>query len=240
MNKIIFNILRLINEDKYIEANKLIEEILKNNNSDKEFDENDLQYFASCLLACRRFDLAVLFFAKANNFSSAAFVEIIRGNLKEAQQLLHKKDESSVNSWCKFLIEVFNKSLLVRSPSFFQIRNFLETTIYYLLLAKNTSFINLLLKKLTKLLETNPDAEKYIAYAYHHFGDEDEAIKLLNNSLKRNPYDGEIYFCLAQIYVQRNLLQDAMAMLENANLFLPEHMPTKILREKVAKSLGSK
>ena len=98
MNEIIFNILRLINEDKYIEANKLIEEILKNNNSDKEFDENDLQYFASCLLACRRFDLAVLFFTKANNFSSAAFVEIIRGNLKEAQQLLHKKDESSVNS----------------------------------------------------------------------------------------------------------------------------------------------
>ncbi|MBI3308234.1 MAG: hypothetical protein HYZ79_02545, partial [Candidatus Melainabacteria bacterium] len=80
---------------------------------------------------------------------------------------------------------------------------------------------------------------KYIGYAYFHYGDLDKSLDLLINSAQRNQYDGEIYFVLGQLYYAKHEYWDALSMLENAALFLPEHYPTKMLKEKILQKIKS-
>ncbi|MDO8610836.1 MAG: hypothetical protein Q7R95_09920, partial [bacterium] len=117
-------------------------------------------------------------------------------------------------------------------PTFLQIRQFLEFTAYHLLIAKNHEYFKSFILNLDELMKINMDSEKIIAGAYFHAGEIDEAIYYFISAARKNEFDGEIYFNLAQIYLLKNDLPEALSMLTNASLLLPEHYPTEALLEK--------
>ena len=88
-------------------------------------------------------------------------------------------------------------------------------------------------KKLNKLLGINIDSEKFIGYAYHNFGDLDNALSILQKVVKENPYDAEIHFVIGKIYFKKNMFHEALEALQNTRLLLPEHMPAIKLIEKI-------
>ena len=234
VNNLFFKMLNLVNEDKYQEVQDILESILNNKSYLDKLTSDCWQFIGDISLAIGKFDLAGLAYDKANNKPGIAFVLILGGKLNEANNILISSNKSSAALWCNFLVDIFSEKWVVKQwPSFLVIRQFLEFTVYYLLLAKRTDFINLLLKKLNKLLDINIDSEKLIGYAYFHFGEIDQSIEFLKNAIKRNRFDGEIYFVLGQIYLLKNTLYEALAMLENAKLFLPHHLPTEELLEKI-------
>lgn len=234
LDDLVFNALYLVNEDKYHEAQNIIESILNNKSYLDNLNTNQWQYIADISLAMGRFDISRLAYERANNNVGVAFTLIILGEIEQAALILADANGSPAINWCSFLVNLFsNKTKVTSYPSFLEIRHFLEFTVYYLLLAKKENFINLLLDKMMKLLDINLDAEKLIGFAYFHFGEVDKGIEFLNNAIKRNQFDGEIYFVLGQAYLTKNSLHEALAMLENAKLFLPHHYPTKDLLEKV-------
>ena len=235
IDKEISKAFKFVNEDKFDEAGKIIEKIL---NYNQDLKSNQLQNIADICLVLGKFELARNTYIKANNLAGVAFSFILLKEIQKAKEVLITIPNSPAKFWCEFLTELFSENTNIQKwPHFFTIRQFLELTVYLLLRAKNQHYINLIIKNLNKLLDINLDSEKYIGYAYFHFGDLDNALFILNNAIKRSPYDGEIYFMLGKLYLQKGSPHDALAMLENAHLFLPEHTPTKELLEKTKSTL---
>lgn len=239
VSDLIFRTLLLVNEDKYELARKNIDKILKASDSLNNLETNDWQYIADISLALGDFNLAKKAYKNANNLEGEAFILILENKLNDAKKLLSKSDTSPASSWCRFLLDLFSGNRFIISwPSFLLIRQFLEFTVYYLLLAKRNDFIEVIFKNLKKFLIINEDSEKFIGYAYFHYGETDRAIEILKNSLKDNQFDGEVYFVLGQAYYKKHSYYDALAVLENARLFLPHHTPTKELLNKVRESIS--
>ena len=227
--------LGFVNEDKYQNAEDVIEYILNNKLYLNELNFTHWQYIGDINLVIGKFDLAKTAYSKskASNLPALAFTLILTNDLEEASNVLKDAPISCASIWCGYLTDLFLKNKVARKyPTFLIIRHFLELTVYHLLLAKNDNSIQLLLDDLGKLLEINQDSEKLIAFAYFHFGKLEEAIRFLNHALKINPLDGEIYFTLGQIHLIKNAPHDALSMLLNAQILLPEHLPTKELLEK--------
>lgn len=239
INKLIFKALGLVSEDKNQQAQEIVESILNNKQYLNKLDAYDWQYIAHISLAIGKFLQAQDAYKKANNFPGVAFILILLGKLDEAKNILMNTNQSPATIWCNFLIDLFSEKKIKSYPSFLFIRHFLEFTVYYLLLAKKVNYIELIFKNLNKLSDMNLDSEKLIGYAYFHYGEVDEAIKILNSSIEKNQFDGEVYFILGQAYLMRGAPFEALAMLENAQLLLPHHVPTKeLLEETRAKVLN--
>ena len=221
---------KFINEDKFNEAEEIIENLLKDSQTLKSVQ---FQNIADICLTLGKFELAGNTYIKANNFSGVAFSFIFQKEIEKAKEILINTPDSPAKFWCMFLTELFSPNKNIKTwPSFLEIRHFMELTVYLLLKSKNQDYITLLIKNLKRLLDINLDSEKFIGYAYFHFGDLNGALSFLNNSIKRNSRDGEIYFVLGKLYLQKGSTHDALTMLENAHLLLPDHAPTKELLEK--------
>ncbi|MBI3590223.1 MAG: hypothetical protein HY094_02455 [Candidatus Melainabacteria bacterium] len=237
IDNLIIKAIKLVNEDKYNEVSEIITAILSDKSCLDKLTANNWEDIAHICILTRRFDLSKTAYMNAKNFECASFALILLNKLDDAKSLLKDVNESPASLWCNFLIELFSRKKDIKLPSFFMIRQFMEFTVYCLLLSNNNQFIQLLLDKLDKLLKINLDAEKLIGYAYLNFGMLDESINFLNRALKRDSLDGEIYFKLGQIYFLKKDFYQSLNMLNNAQLLLPGHYATKVLLEKVSSHL---
>ena len=237
-DNLIIKAIKLVNEDKYEEAFSTIQSILNDSSQVKNLSTNDWQFIGHICLTIGKFDLAKNAYQNANHREGLAFTLIMMKDLKSAKSTLNQTGSSPASLWCEFLAELFSGSKpLKKWPSFLEIRQFMEFTVHCLLIYNNNECIQLLLANIKKLLDINQDAEKLIGYAYFHFGMPEQAIKLLKGSLKKYQFDGEVYYKLGQIYYLQNDLYEALSMLNNAQLLLPDHYATQVLLEKVKSKL---
>ncbi|MBI2996561.1 MAG: hypothetical protein HYY52_07670 [Candidatus Melainabacteria bacterium] len=232
IDELLFKALTLVSEDKYQDVQEVVESVLNNNNYINKLNSHHWQYIADIYLSMGKLDLALNAYYKTDNLAGIAFTLILQGSLDEASKVLSNASESPAKCWCDFLIDLFSNSKIKHWPAFFVIRHFIEFTVYELLLTNNFKYVDLFTSKLNKLMEINLDSEKLIGSAYFHYGDHEQAIKILMNVIKRNPYDGEVYFVLGQIYLAKNLPYAAIPMFNNALLLLPNYYPAKMLLEK--------
>lgn len=215
----------LLNEDKYAEAEASVNLLLKTTNLNS-LTQFQLEQIANIYLQTGNFNTAREIYLKNNDFSGAAFSLIFLQELDKAKEYLKNSDESPLSNWCGFLIEIFEKRLIIKTwPSFLGTRHFLQTTAFLLLKLKNKNYFLLLIKNLKNLLDINLDSEKYISLAYWNYGDKDQAILRINNSIKRNPSDPEAYMILGKICLEKNMLHEALEAFENTILLIPEHKP---------------
>lgn len=240
MDDLIFNALKLLSNDRYDESKTIIESILNNKSHLEKMNERHWQYIADIYLSIGEISPAKSAYSKANNKVGIAFTLILEKNLQEAVAVLAQANMSSAKIWCTFLTGLFLHNRNVKNiPSFLIIRHFLEFTAYSLLSAINNDYLDILLNNLNKLLEVNIDSEKLIGSAFYNFGDFKKAKELFKHSMKHNQFDGENYFLLGRLYYVENDLYNSLSMLENARLFLPNHLPTEELYEKVKTLISS-
>lgn len=229
----IFTALQLVNEDKYDEALEIIQSIIGNPELLEKVTPVHWQNIGDIYLMVCDFTNAKEAYIKANNNIGIAFTLVFTKQLNEAKKVIKSLPDSPPKKWCNFLIGLFDGATWIQWPTFLEIRNFMELTIYLLLKTENQTYLNQILKNLKRLLDINLDSEKLIGYAFFHSGKSEEATTFLFNSLQRNSYDGEAYLVLGKLFMQKGLMRDAMAMLENAKMLIPEHEPTIELLEKV-------
>lgn len=234
MNDLIFNALKLLGDDRYEESKTIIETIIDNKSYLEKMKPHHWQYIADIYLSMGKIEDAESAYNKANNKVGVAFTLILKKTLNDANTVLSQTNMSPAKIWCLFLVDLFlHKRKTGKTPSFLIIRHFLEFTTYSLLLTKNNDYLDVLLNNLKKLLEVNIDSEKMIGTAFYNFGEISKAKELFKNSIKHNQFDGENYFLLGRLYYAENDLYSSLSMLENARLFLPNHLPTEELYEKV-------
>lgn len=234
IDNLIFQALSFVSSDQYQNASDIVESILNNKNSLSELNIYHWQYIGDIYLAMGKFELARSAYIKANNTPAVAFTLIVVGKLQEASGIMSSANDSPAKCWCNFLIDLFSEKKQIRKrPSFLVVRHFLELTVYYLLIAKNNLYIQILLERMNVLLQINLDSEKLIGYGFLNYGELDQALKYLQNASRRNHLDGEIFFMLGRLYIMKNMYQEAMSMLQNAQVLLPEHYPTMELIERI-------
>jgi len=226
-------VLKLISDDNYSEVEIIIANILNDSSYKKDLNVDSWQYIADIYLTLGKYASAIDAYKKAKNQLGVVFCSILLKNLEEAENLLIQADKSSAKNWCMFLIELFKGNINKRiKPTFFQIRHFLELTVYHLLVLQNNEYLNCILSELENLSEINLDSKKAIAAAYFHAGKLDIAQSIFMSLANENQYDGEIFFNLGQIHLQKNNYQEAVSMFMNALLLLPEHYPSKLFLQK--------
>ena len=241
VDNLIFDAIKCLNSGEINKVSDFVENILNNTNYFEAISKDNWQLFAHILLVSGKLKEAKEVYTKASNIEGIIFASILMRDLASAELYLNKLSLSPASIWCRFLFELFSVENKVKTwTKYFVIRQFMEFTVYCLLLYKNNDYVQLLIKNLNKLSKINSDSEKLIGYAHFQFGLLDEAILFLSKALKRDKFDGEIYYKLGQIYVAKNQLKEALAALENAKLFLPDHYATKALIEKINSSLKNK
>ncbi len=224
---------KFVNEDKFNEAEQIVESLVANQDLKDFIKLSHLQNIAEIYLSLGKFKLAANTYLMTDNPAGTAFSYVLLKEIDKAKQILATTPDSPAKFWCQYLCELFSGHSVKNYPSFLEIRHFLEVTVYLLLRSNNQPYINLIIKNLKKLLDINVDSEKLVGYAYFHFGDLNNAELLLKNSVKRSAYDGEVFFMLGKLYLQKGLVSNALSMLENSSLLLPEHYPTQELLKKV-------
>ncbi len=221
---------RFINEDKFIKAEEIIQSLITNPDLKQNLKPHHYDSIANIHLITCNFELAADTYNKTGNQSGIAFSYIFLREISKAKESLRLAADSPLKLWCQYLCELFSENNIVKNyPSYFEIRNFLETTVYVLLRSKNYPYIELIVNNLNKLLKINPDSEKSVGYAFLNFGDLNNAEICLNNSSKRNPSDGEAFFMLGKLYLKKGLAHDAIIVLQNALLLLPDNLTIKKL-----------
>ncbi len=228
---LISNAMKCTNLKQYTQAEEIVTSILTNNDYLLKLNSGHWQSIANILLILGKFELAQNSYVKANNLPGVAFALILKGNLDEANNTLLKALPSPAASWCRFLIELFSGARVTKWPSFLLIRHFLEFAVYHLLLARQEKYISILLSNSNRLLRDNLHCEKLIGLAYFHYGDLDGALTHFHKSLQHDQQDGELYFFLGQLYLERKQIFEAVAALESAHLLSPDHTPTTELLE---------
>lgn len=231
IDDLISNSVSLVNSDNLPEAESMLQKVLLHRDV---LTPANWHLIAHLLLLLGKFDKAREAYIKADNLTGAAFASILIKDLTVAKNYLDKSQNSVAKKWCIFLFELFSDAKHMRNwPTYFGIRQFMEFTVYSLLLSGNVEQVKYLLFNISKLEKINSDSLKLIGYAYFHFGLLDDAIKLLSDSIKKDKFNGEADYTLAQIYLCKNMQDKALEMLESAKLLMPEHYATKVLIEKI-------
>lgn len=230
LDDLVFKSLSLAGNNKIEDARAVVQSILNNNSMLGKLNSNHWQFIGDVYLALGEFNLAKSAYEKSSNGASLAFTLILLKDLDKVKRILEKTNESPASKWCNFLILLFRNEIKKDHwPTFLQIRHFLEFTGYYLLLSKNDLFLKLLIKNLSKLIDINIASAKLIGSAYLNMGYLDEAISFLLKSIKTDSFDGEGYFLLGKAYFLKKDFKNSISILSKAELFLPNHLPTKEL-----------
>lgn len=230
LDDLVFKSLSLAGNNKIEEARVIVQSILDNNLMLEKLNSNHWQFIGDVYLILGDFNSAKSAYEKSSNNASLAFTLILLKNFDEAREILEKTSESPASKWCNFLVLLFKNEIKKNHlPTFLQIRHFLEFTVYYLLLSKNNLILKLLVKNLNKLTDINVASAKLIGSAYLNMGYIDEAISFLLKSIKIDSFDGEGYFLLGKAYFLKKDFKNSVSALSKAELFLPQHIPTKEL-----------
>lgn len=234
VNKLILEVLELINNDNYIEAGSQAFKILSDDEICNSLSLIEWEYLASISLEIEKYEIAKKCYLISQVKDGIAFILILQGKLNEATEVLNICEDSSFKLWLYFLIKLFTYGEKINLyPQFFMIRNYLEFTFYHLLKINNKNYIDLLLINLNKFNDVNLDSEKYIGCAYLHHSNADQAIQHFEHLLLTSKYDYELYFYLAQAFLSKKDYFNAVSMLECSQALMSDHFPTADLLEKV-------
>ena len=230
VDNLILKAIDLINKDDYASVKEIVHSITSNNKYLYALTKYNWQQIAYINLEIGNVNLASKCYKKSGSKEGLILCMILMNSINDSIDILNKTENSPMRSWLAFLLEVFSGSKTVKEyPTFLMIRHFTEFTVYYLLRYKLQIYLELFKGYVNKLSKINLDIEKFIGYAYFNAGYLNDAIKILNNVLKYDKFNGEVYFKLGHILYIKKDYYNSLAMLQNALLLLPEHYPTKIL-----------
>lgn len=169
------------------------------------------------------------YFIQNNFILEYGYCQFMSGDISAASNAFSKiLDIDFRANWANKLIQIINNSI-IETPSFFQIRNFLEIDLNLLLEAGQAEFIEIIINRADLLSSINPESYKFISRVMLNNDFYDVALFYLNKA-KNNFYcDPEMHFMLANCYIKKGDNQAAKDSVNNCLRILPEYYPAKKL-----------
>lgn len=172
---------------------------------------------------------AQMFFENNSCFLELAYCKLLTGNLKEAQKIFSQNSENDLRAdWGKKLI-LFIQEHTSAAPTYFQIRNFLEIDLNFLIRAGRADYVENIISRADIFYSVNPESYKFIARVMYNNDFIDLALYFLNQAREKFYYDPEMHLILAYCYMKKNQKELARQSVKNCLTILPDYTPAKKL-----------
>lgn len=165
-----------------------------------------------------------------------AYLAILNDDLQSALEVF-KINHSPRAKWGIVLCEIL-KGHIVSTPSYFQIRNFLEIDLDFLLKNEKIDYVEMVLGSVDYLAEINQEAYKFTARVMFENKLYNVAQKYMEKSKKYLYSDPELHFMLARLYITLHNFEQAEYYLGECLKILPNYYPAKVLRNEVLEKLN--
>ena len=161
------------------------------------------------------------------------YCELLSGNIEFTKKLWDSmEDSSAIAAWGNALLGVLLNDVK-NSPTFFQVRNFLEVDLENFLKYECHEYVNAIVNHLWLFEQINPECNKYVARVFFNHDRINEAIKLLKRHNDFYFKDPEAHVMLARCYLSKGDTQKAIKSLENCLACAPSYYPALMLLEQL-------
>ncbi len=159
------------------------------------------------------------------------YLLILNDELEKAFQVFSAL-ESSRALWAVSLIAVL-KGFLKKYPTYFQIRNFFEIDLDFLIKNEKINYVEQLLGALEIFSSINQEVYKYAARVMYENKLYSIALKYMNHSKKIYYNDAELHFMLAKYYIKLSDYENAEFYVNECLKLIPDYYPAKILKQQI-------
>lgn len=194
-------------------------------NSKNEYEQVKTDFLSGRIKGCKAY------FENHNYYMEAAYCCIMLDELEEADSYFQKaKQWDNRACWGLFLIQMI-RGVIRTSPTYFQIRNFLELDLNLLLLYCKGDYIEKIIKYADYMAYYNPECYKFIGRVFWANKFMPAAKFFLRRAKDKFYQDPELHYLLAYIaYYEDKNIEQCKKSLNTCLELLPEYAPAKNLQ----------
>lgn len=165
-----------------------------------------------------------------------AYFALLNDDLETALTVFENIDSPRAK-WGKVLVSIL-KGYLDIYPTYFEIRNFLEIDLDFLIKNKKIEYVELILGSLDILAGINQETYKYIARVMLENKLYKAAKSYLDKSKDIFYNDPELHFLFAKYYIKMKDYEQADFHLDECLNILPDYCPAHILQKELSRYLA--
>ena len=162
-----------------------------------------------------------------------AYLCIINNDILQAQAVFESL-ESPRALWGKSLTDILS-GYIERYPTYFEIRNFLEIDLDFLIKNEKIDYVESLLGSLEFLVEINQEAYKYVARVMYENKFYKSAREYMEKSKNIFYNDPELHFMFSKYYLNSHNYEEALYYINECLKILPDYFPAKKIKENISK-----
>ena len=184
----------------------------------------------------------MFFFSNNNNQNITsgslehAYLAVLNDDLDSAK-LVFSNIDSPRAKWGLIFVEILS-GYLQNSPTYFEIRNFLEIDLDFLLKNNKIQYVEQFLGAADLLSNINQETFKYIARVMYENSLFNAAQKYMDKSKALFYNDPELHFMYAKFYIHERQFTKANHHIDECLKILPDYFPAKKLKETISTFLN--
>ena len=158
----------------------------------------------------------------------SAYLAILNDNLSLASAIFESIDSPRAR-WGMILVSILDGFMYVY-PTFFDIRNFLEIDIDFLIKNEKVDYVQMLLGALEFFSNINQETYKYVARVMYENKYYKVAREYMEKSKKIFYNDPELHFMYAKYFYVAGSFAEALFYIDECIKILPNYYPAKQLK----------
>ena len=164
-----------------------------------------------------------------------AYICILNNDLTSAQAIFESIDSPRAR-WGIAFIDIL-RGFLEHYPTYFEIRNFLEIDLDFLIKNEKLEYVEQLLGSLEYLVDVNQEIYKYVARVMYENKLYKASKEYLEKSKKVLYKDPELHFMLAKYYLDFKEYKEANFYIDECLKILPDYFPALQLKNIIEEKL---
>ena len=165
-----------------------------------------------------------------------AYLALLSNDTESAREVFNALDSPRAR-WGRALVDILN-GYLEHYPTYFEVRNFLEIDLDFLLKNEKIDYVEMILGSLNVLIEINQEAYKYVARVMF----ENKLYKVAREYLEKSKNvfynDPELHFMYAKYYLKTRDYEAADYHLDECLNILPDYFPALNLQKEISRYLA--
>ncbi len=161
-----------------------------------------------------------------------AYLAILNNDLDSAAAVFEAIDSPRAR-WGRSFVDIL-KGYIENYPTYFEIRNFLEIDLDFLIKNQKIDYVEMVLGSLEFLSKINQEVYKYTARVMFENGYYKSSKEYMDKSKDLFYNDPELHFMLAKYYIKEGQYSDADFCLTECLNIIPEYAPALKLKNDIA------
>lgn len=163
------------------------------------------------------------------------YLAILNDDLASSRAVFEKID-SPRGRWGRAFVEILG-GYIEHFPSYFEIRNFYEIDLDFLIKNEKFNYVENLLSALKLLTGINQEVYKYTARVLYENKMYNASLEYMEKAKESFYRDPELHFMLAKFYLNSNQLTEANYYIDECLKVVPSYHPALKIKAEISKKL---